>query len=62
MPQWVTYQYPFDAIYDRGITFPLKCFLDDGAPDPNNRRNANLVSKNDVMVYLGHGILHLDAL
>ena len=26
------------------------------------RRNINLVSKNDVFVYLGHGITHRDAI
>ena len=47
-----------DTSYDRGGTFPLNCFLDDGVPVTKNRRNPNLASKNDVIVYLGHGIIH----
>ena len=48
-----------DAFYDnRGRTFPLNCFLNDGAPSTKNRRDANIVSKNDFFVSLGHGIIH----
>ena len=45
-----------DAFYDRGSTFLLKYFLSDEGSLPQNRRNANLVSKNDVFAYSGHGI------
>ena len=37
---------PLDAFCDRGSTFPAKCFLSNGVPEPKKRRNANLVSKN----------------
>ena len=47
-----------DAFYDRGSTFPMIVFLNDAAPWTQNRRNANLVSKKNVLVYLGHEIIH----
>ena len=39
-----------DAFYDRGSTFPLKCYL-----------NANLVLNNDAILHLGNEIIHRDA-
>ena len=59
---WSSSEPTIDAFYDRGSTFPLNCVLSDGSSLTQNRRNANLVSKNDVLVYLGHGIVQTDAI
>ena len=42
-------------------TYPLKMFSEWRGSLTQNCRNANLVPKNDVIVYLGHGIIHRDA-
>ena len=47
---------PCDPFYDRGRTIPLKCFLSE------NHGKANLVSKNAIFVYSGHGITHQEAI
>ena len=48
-----------DAFYGGASTFPLKLFLNDGAPEPKtNRTHAINVLKNDAFAYLGHGIIH----
>ena len=45
------------AFYDdRGSTFPLKCFLNDGAL-PQNHWKANLVSKTVFLYTWGNGII-----
>ena len=49
---------PLGAFYDKGSTYSLFFFLKGGA---HNHKNASLVSKNDVVVYLGHVIIHRDA-
>ena len=36
------------AFYKRGSTFPVKCFLSKGVPEPKKSQNANLVSKKGV--------------
>ena len=46
-----------DACYDRGSSFRLKCFLNDGAAQPKivgNRIFLFMI----LAVYLGHGIFH----
>ena len=45
-----------DEFCDRGSTFQLKQFLIDGAPQPKIVGMLILFPKNDVFVYLGHGI------
>ena len=49
-----------EAFYDRGSTFPLFFFMNDRGSLTQTRRNANLVSKNDVLVYLGNGSIFRD--
>ena len=50
------------AFYDRGSTFRLFVFSECWGSLTRNRRNVNLVSTNGVFVYLGHGIVHRDAI
>ena len=40
----------------------VKHILNVGAFPTKNYLNANLVSKNDALVYSGHGIVHRDAI
>ena len=56
VPVWARY----DAFYDRGRTISLNNFRNDGPPSTQNRPNFNLVSGNEVIVSLGHGIIHRD--
>ena len=56
-----TVTYNIDAFYDRGSTLPLKCFLNNGASQPKIVRKPILFRKNEVFVYLGHGIHSRDA-
>ena len=51
-----------DVFHDRGSTFMVQFFLEDGVSLTQNRRNANFVSKNCVFVYLTHGTIHRDAI
>ena len=59
---WSKSELPIYPPYDRGSTFPEIFFLNEGGGLAQNRRNANLVSKNDVSVYLDDGIFHRDAI
>ena len=43
-------------------TFPLNVVLNDGGFLTQNRRNAILIAKTDVWVYLGHGIIRRGAI
>ena len=44
--------------YGRGSTFPLFLFLTDGPPKPKTVGTSISFGKNDVFVYLVHGIFH----
>ena len=41
-----------DAFYDRGLHISAEIFLNHGGVSAQNRRNANLAPKNDVLVHL----------
>ena len=47
-----------DAFYDRGITFPLKYFLNDEVPQPRVLGLPILFRKNDIFVCSGRGTIH----
>ena len=44
---------PKDAFYDRGSTFPLNLFLNDGAPSPSVVGMPNVVSEIDLFFCTG---------
>ena len=46
--------------YDRGGTFPLKRFLNDGVPKPKVVGMSILFRKMTCFLNLGHGIIHRD--